>query len=82
MLSESEWERRRVFGQRVQALRRRQAMSQHRLAEAAGLSRTYVGAIERGESTVRLDAIWKLADAMGCHPWELLAQEPLDPEGD
>ena len=82
MPSESEWERRRVFGQRVRALRCRRAMSQLGLAEGAGLSRTYVRAIERGESTVRLDAIWCLADALGCHPRELLAPEPFRPEGD
>lgn len=47
-------------------------MSQEKLAELAGLHRTYVGSIERAERNVSLDNIDRLARALALHPWELL----------
>jgi transcriptional regulator with XRE-family HTH domain len=65
-------QRRRVaFGQRVRELRLERDLSQERLAEHAGLHRTYVGDIERGERNVALDNICRLADALGVHPGDL-----------
>ena len=65
-------ERRRAFGQRVRALRGDQELSQEALAERAGLHRTYVGSVERGERNVSLDNIYALADALGIDAQDLL----------
>lgn len=61
-------ERRKVFGARVRSLREGRGESQESFAHKAGLHRTYVGAVERGERNVSLDAIWRLADGLETTP--------------
>ncbi len=62
---------RRAFGERVRELRKLLGLSQERLGQVAGLDRTYVGSVERGERNISLDNIWVLADALGVHPRDL-----------
>lgn len=65
-------ERRRAFGQRVRELRHQVGLSQEALAHEAGLDRTYVGSVERGERNISLDNIWLLADTLGVPPSRLI----------
>lgn len=54
------------FGKRVKALRLEKGItSQMALANKAGLDRTYVGGLERGERNVALINIAKIAKALG-----------------
>lgn len=62
----------REFGRRVRALRERARVSQERLAESAGVHRTYVGSVERGERNISLHNILRLADALGVDPADLV----------
>lgn len=55
----------REFGEAVRRLRTRRGLSQEMLGERAGLHRTYVGSIERGERNVSLVNIHRLAAALG-----------------
>lgn len=55
---------RKIFGKRVRELRRAEGFSQESFANAAGLHRTYIGAIERGEQNVSIDNIEKIAKAL------------------
>lgn len=56
---------RKVFARNVRKLRRLQELSQEALALEAGMSRTYVSEIERGERNVSIDNMGALADALG-----------------
>ena len=54
-----------AFGARVRDLRRARNLTQEQLAHAAGLHRTIVGFIERGEREVGVSKVWPLAAALG-----------------
>lgn len=62
---------RSAFGERVRIVRLAMGISQEALAAKAGLHRTYVGSVERGERNVSLDNIHALADALGVDVREL-----------
>jgi ribosome-binding protein aMBF1 (putative translation factor) len=47
-------------------------LSQEALADKAGLERSYVGQVERGEVNISIDNMHKLAVAVGKPLWELL----------
>ena len=55
---------RKSFGKHVRELRKQKGYSQEQLAEKAGLHRTYIGSIERGEQNVSVDNIEKIAKAL------------------
>ena len=55
---------RKRFGTKVRALRIAKGFSQETFADAVGLHRTYIGAIERGEQNVSIDNIAKIAKAL------------------
>jgi transcriptional regulator with XRE-family HTH domain len=52
-------------GLAVRKLRRQRGLSQHALANIAGLSRTYVTEVEAGQRNLTLQTISRLADALG-----------------
>lgn len=52
-------------------------MSQEALADAAGMDRSHLGRIERGERNVTLLNISRIAKAMDCKASELLASACL-----
>lgn len=54
-----------AFGARVRQLRRAADLTQEQLAHDAGLHRTVVGFIERGEREVGVSKVWPLASALG-----------------
>lgn len=56
------------FGGRVRARRLERGLSQEDLAEAAGVHRTYVGHVERGEVNPTLWNIVRLAAALEVGP--------------
>lgn len=64
-------EARSLFGKRVRLLRKQAGLSQEGLAEAAGLHRTYVSSVERGQRNVGLDNIVRLARVLEVEPRSL-----------
>lgn len=53
-----------VFGKRVREERKKQGLSQEKLAELAGLHRTYIGMIERAEKNITIVNMEKIAKAL------------------
>ena len=49
-----------------------QHMTQEELAERAGLSARYVGAIERGDVSASVTVLGQIAEALGVEPGDLL----------
>ena len=66
-----------LFGERVRVLRQARGLSQETLALAAGLDRTYIGGVERGERNISLLNIQKIAQALGVSPADLLKFEQV-----
>jgi transcriptional regulator with XRE-family HTH domain len=56
-------------------MRLARGLSQERLAELAGLHRTYISSLERGQRNVSLDNIHALADALAVRPADLFAED-------
>lgn len=65
-LAEARW-----FGGTVRRLREERRLTQAQLAEAAELSATYLGIIERGENVPTLSVILQIASALDLHPVDL-----------
>lgn len=68
-----------AFGRRVRELRNALGVSQEALADRAGLHRTYLGSLERGERNVSLENICRLAGVLGVTPAELMQGIPSVP---
>lgn len=59
------------FGKVVQKLRKERGITQEELSFRAGLHRTYIGMIERGEKNITLANIEKIANALNVSLKEL-----------
>ena len=57
-------ERMVAFGKRVREVRKVRGISQEKLAEMAGIDRSYMGNIERGEKNITLKKIYEICDAL------------------
>ena len=68
---------RQVFAANLRRIREERGMSQEALADAAGIDRTYVSALERELYSVSLDTLERLAAALNVPPPSLL-KEPKD----
>jgi len=63
------------LGQRIRKLRRQRGLSQEALAFEAGLDRTYVSSVERGERNIAVLNLAKLASALGVEVSALLGSD-------
>ena len=66
-----------AFGEAVRAARLEQGISQEALADIAGLDRSYMGGIERGEHNLTVMNIVKIAGALKTSPSALFGSAGL-----
>jgi DNA-binding XRE family transcriptional regulator len=64
-------------GRNLRRLRNELGVSQDEFADLAGLHRTYIGAVERGERNITLQTLQRIAAALKVDPTDLL-EEPND----
>lgn len=63
------------FGTRVREIRASRGLSQEQLASRAGIDRTYLGGVERGERNAGIKNVWRIADALGVSAAALFQKE-------
>jgi len=63
---------RQLFAANLRREREARDLSQEALADLAGLHRTYVGSVERGERNISIDNIERLGRALGVDAADLL----------
>lgn len=64
-----------IVGNNIKKYRKILNISQEELAARAGLHRTYIGGIERGERNITLDSLQVIAAALNVAPVELIVEE-------
>ncbi len=65
MTTKKKGDARLAFGQAVRNLRLKKGISQEKLAELAGIHRTYIGDVERGTRNIALVNMVRVATALG-----------------
>ena len=65
----------KIFGSNVREYRLAKGISQEKLAELAGLHRTYISDIECFRRSISLDNIQKIADALEIEVYKLFLEE-------
>ena len=66
-----------MLSDNIKRLRSAAGLSQEELALRSGLNTSYFGQVERGEKCPTVDTIYKIAEALGVSPTELLRTGPL-----
>jgi transcriptional regulator with XRE-family HTH domain len=64
---------RRILGETVRTYRKQANLSQETLAERADLTAKYLGEVERGCANISLDAMQRIAKALGIHVCDLVS---------
>lgn len=67
---------RKLFSQNLRNARLLQGYSQEAIAAIAGLHRTYIGSVERGERNISINNMERLANALGIPLYQLLRNSP------
>lgn len=73
--------RREQVGDRLRSLRRAQGVSQRTLGDRVGIDARTIGALERGQKTVTIDALFDIADALKVPVTWLFADDWTTPDG-
>jgi len=64
-----------AIGVRIRDIRKTKGISQDDLALRAGIHRTFIGRVERGETNITMKTLYKIASGLGILMPELLPTE-------
>ena len=67
------------FGTTIKNIRTNWGMSQGQFAEKIGFNRSFIGSVERGDHTIKLDTLEKFAKALRTSPSQLLSEVAITP---
>ena len=67
---------RKVLGERVRLYRKLTGLTQERLAEKAQLAPTYISDVERGRENISVDALARIAKAVGIELEDFFRRDP------
>ncbi len=73
---------RKAFGVVVSRLRVQKGMTQESLSGLAGIARSHLAALESGEKIAKLDTVWRIAEALGIMPSELMRKIEQEAQSD
>jgi transcriptional regulator with XRE-family HTH domain len=62
----------KMLGSNIREKRKEEGYSQDGFALVAGIDRSYMGRIERGEVNITVDKLYRLAVVLSCEPASLL----------
>lgn len=68
----------RLLGQRIRQKRKQYRWTQEDLAENAGIDRSYIGGVERGERNLTFTVLCQICEALECDVAALTAGIPGD----
>jgi transcriptional regulator with XRE-family HTH domain len=63
-----------AFGQVLRQARQAAGMTQEQLSLESGVQRNFISLIELGQNQPTITTVFKLAQALGCQPSELVAK--------
>ena len=69
---------RKAFGVVISRLRVEKGLTQESLSGLAGIARSHLAALENGTKTAKLDTVWRIADALGVAPSELVKKTEVE----
>jgi transcriptional regulator with XRE-family HTH domain len=72
----------RILGSVIREEREKRQLSQEHLASLAGLSRTYLGEVERGDTNLSVVSLLAIAHGLGILPSDLLSKYESRTKGD
>ena len=73
----SDFAARNLLAANLRSARAHKGLNQEQLGDLAGLHRTYIGGLERGERNVTIDIVARLARVLGYEVHELLSPSLL-----
>lgn len=70
----------KILGQRIRDKRKAKQWTQESLADHAGIDRSYIGGVERGERNITFTVLCQICAALGCDVAEITHGIPRLPE--